>query len=492
MPETHELVTLVQSRTPIIVVESIEEQRVLDLLKRSAAQLGRGLFRWTITQGLCRVGERSSRQDAVQEPGEVLQHIWAMQISGIYLLVDFHPFLDDPKHIRQIKEVALQAESRRQTIVFMSHAIKIPEELRHFVAHFELKLPSESALMQTVAKVAGQWAEERKDQKLHIDREALRLLVQNLRGLTLTEAERLARTAIYDDGAITLDDLTDVARAKHDLLNGEGILSFEHNTARFSEVGGLGRFKQWLAHRRVAFFGDPKATALDPPKGILLLGVQGGGKSLAAKAVAGTWGIPLLRLDFGALYNKYHGETERRTREALRMAEVMAPCVLWLDEIEKGISTGDSDAGTSKRLLGTLLTWMAERSAPVFIVATANDIQSLPPELMRKGRLDEIFFVDLPDPETRGEIFAIHMAKRGLVVESFDLPALATASDGFSGAEIEQAIVAGLYSAQGGSGRLDQQILVDELHTTRPLSVVMSEHIGAMRAWANERTVPAH
>lgn len=491
MPETQELVTLVQSRAPIVVVESVEEHRVVELLTKAAARMGRGLFRWTVTEGLRRLGDRESRQEAVMEPGEVLRHIWAMQISGIYLLIDFHPFLDDPKHVRQIKEVALQAETRRQTLVFMSHAIAIPDEIRHFVSRFELQLPNETVLRHTIARVAGQWAEEQKDKKLRVDREALNLLVQNLRGLTLTEAERLARTAIYDDGAITTDDLEEVARAKHGLLNGEGVLSYEPDTARFSDVGGLERFKKWLEQRRAAMNGA-RAEQLDPPRGILLLGVQGGGKSLAAKAVAGTWGIPLLRLDFGALYNKYHGETERRTREALRMAEVMSPCVLWLDEVEKGISTGDNDAGTSKRLLGTLLTWMAERKAPVFIVATANDIQSLPPELMRKGRLDEIFFVDLPDRATRADIFTIHLKKRRIPVEAFDTSALADASEGFSGAEIEQAIVAGLYSALGGDGQIDQQILLAELRATRPLSVVMKEQIDAMRAWARDRTVPAH
>ncbi len=492
MPDTSEFLTLVQSRIPIILVESVEEVRVVEVLKKATARLGRGLFRWTITQGLCRIADREMRQEAVMEPGEVLQHIWAMKISGVYVMVDFHPFLDDPRHIRMIKEVALEAENRRQTLVFISHALAMPDELKPFTARFELRLPGETALMQAVARVAGQWAEDQREKKLHVDKEALRLLVQNLRGLTMTEATRLARTAIYNDGAITEGDLPEVARAKHALLNGEGILSFEHDTARFSEVGGLVRFKQWLDQRRAVFMDHSRQVRLDPPKGILLLGVQGGGKSLAAKAVAGTWGMPLLRLDFGVLYNKYHGETERRTREALRMAEVMAPCVLWLDEVEKGISSSDSDAGTSKRLLGTLLTWMAERKAPVFMVATANDIQALPPELMRKGRLDEIFFVDLPDAETRADIFAIHLEKRGIAHQGFDLAGLAAASDGFSGAEIEQAIVSGLYSAHGGDGVLNQQHLLHALQSTHPLSVVMKEHIDSMRAWARARTVPAH
>ena len=492
MPDTSELVTLIKSRTPIIAVESREEFQVIDILTRVSTELRRRLFKWTITQGLVRLDGATGRHETPREPEEVLQHLWAMKVGGIYLFVDFHPYLDEPKHVRLIKEIALYAEKHSQTLVFLSHAIPIPEELRHLVAHFELSLPGEKALMQTVARVAGQWTDEQGNKRVHFDREALKSLVRNLSGLTLTEATRLARTAIYNDGAITRDDLPEVTRAKHALLNKDGVLSFEYNTAHFSEVGGLLRFKQWLQHRKTIFTGEKKVAGLDMPKGILLLGVQGGGKSLAAKAVAGTWGIPLLRLDFGALFNKYFGETERQTREALKMAETMAPCVLWLDEIEKGIATGDTDNGTSKRLLGTLLTWMAERKSAVFIVATANDIQSLPPELLRKGRLDEIFFVDLPDPETRKEILRIHLKKRDLEPESYDLDSLAHFSTGFSGAEIEQAIVSALYSSMHQPGCLSQEQLLEEMRTTRPLSVVMKEHIEAMRAWAVERTVPAH
>ncbi|MEJ2202280.1 MAG: AAA family ATPase, partial [Desulfuromonadaceae bacterium] len=230
---------------------------------------------------------------------------------------------------------------------------------------------------------------------------------------------------------------------------------------------------------------------LPPPKGIMLLGVQGCGKSMAAKVVAGAWGVPLLRLDLGAVYNKFYGESERNIRESLQTAEALAPCVLWLDEIEKGLGTSADDGGTSKRVLGTLLTWMAERQGRVFIVATANDIQALPPELIRKGRLDEIFFVDLPDVSVRREVFTIHLQKRQLDPETFDLPALVAASAGFSGAEIEQAIVAGLYSVIGGEGQLDSALLLSELAATRPLAVVMSEQISALRAWAAGRTVPA-
>jgi len=269
----------------------------------------------------------------------------------------------------------------------------------------------------------------------------------------------------------------------------EGVISFEPQSKNFSQVGGLNNLKRWLMARREAFHGDN--SKLDRPKGILLLGVQGGGKSLAAKAVAGLWGIALLRLDIGALYNKYHGETERNLREALKLADAMSPCVLWLDEIEKGMSQGSHDNGTSQRLLGTLLTWMAERRTRVFIVTTSNDISQLPPELIRKGRLDEIFFVDLPDAAVREEIFAIHLNKRNCLAEQFDLQQLSVASEGFSGSEIEQAIVAALYNAAAQARTLDTQLLLQEIASTSPLSVVMAEQINQLRLWAADRTIPA-
>jgi SpoVK/Ycf46/Vps4 family AAA+-type ATPase len=289
------------------------------------------------------------------------------------------------------------------------------------------------------------------------------------------------------DSAITLEDAEDVARAKYELLSPGGVVHLEHDTATFADVAGLDNLKQWLERRRSAILGG----GVDPPRGILLLGVQGGGKSLAAKAVAGLFGIPLLRLDFGALYDKYYGETEKNLRRTLETAELMAPCVLWMDEIEKGVATGSGEDGLGKRVMGTLLTWMAERKRPVFLVATANDIARLPPELVRKGRLDEIFFVDLPPPPVRERIFAIHLQVRGLDPDAFDLARLSAASDGFSGAGIEQAVVSATYTAQAQETPVTTDVLIDELGRTRPLSVVMAEQIAALRAWARDRTVPA-
>lgn len=307
--------------------------------------------------------------------------------------------------------------------------------------------------------------------------------------MTLQEARRLVKTAIADDGAITHSDIPAVMKAKNMLMNKDNIVSFEYETEKFSDIAGLSNLKNWVRQRQSAF--SQKHSSLDNPKGILLLGVQGSGKSLAAKAVAGFFGIPLLRLDFASLYNKYIGETEKNLRQALQTAEVMSPCILWIDEIEKGISQGNNDDGVSLRILGTLLTWMAEHKGQVFIVATSNDIERLPPELMRKGRIDEIFFVDLPDFETRKEIFSIHLRRRNQSPSAFDLEALSAASEGFSGAEIEQAIVSALYSAQSNQEKINTVIVEDEIEKTQPLSVVMAEKIDYLRNWAKNRTVPA-
>jgi len=313
--------------------------------------------------------------------------------------------------------------------------------------------------------------------------------VRNLAGLTATDARRLARKAINDNGAISESTMPDVMRAKYELLGRDSPLSFEYETAQFAEIGGMQRLRHWLEVRK-SFFCDSASDNLDPPRGVLLLGVQGCGKSLAAKAAAGIFGVPLLRLDFGGLYSKYYGETEGNLRKALETAEVMAPCVLWLDEIEKGLATGDDDGGLSRRVLGTVLTWMSERQKPVFVVATANDILRLPPEMARKGRFDEVFFVDLPSLQNRRDILNIHLRKRSLNCSEFNLDELARATDGFSGAEIEQAIVSAMYTAHSQGRSVSQQDLIAEIQQTKPLSALFAETVANLRSWAADRTVP--
>lgn len=493
MPDMHDLEIMLRSRLPVLVIETYEEPRALELVCRAGLSLGKPVFSWSVTEGLKRVDlEHNVAQRLTSELHDALGQIKSTDRAGVYVLCDAHPFfVDNPKNVRLLKEIAMRHERVAHTVVLLSHAIDIPPEVKRYSAQMELSLPNDQQLLSLVSEEASHWSSGNQGRRVKTDSKSLNALVNNLRGLTYSDARRLARGAIMDDGAITEDDLPNLNKAKFQLMDMDGVLSFEYDTADFADVGGLARLKDWLQQRKDAFLGDSE-KALDRPKGIMLLGIQGGGKSLAAKAVAGCWHVPLLRMDFGALFNKFIGETEKNLREALKLADMMEPCVLWMDEIEKGLTVDGNDNGTSKRILGTLLTWMAERKARVFIVATSNDISLLPPELIRKGRMDEIFFVDLPTVEIRQMIFSIHLKKRFIDPEGFDLERLAAATEGFSGAEIEQAVVAALYACQALECDLDTQHILNEIVNTSPLSVVMAEKMAQLRAWADARTVSAN
>jgi SpoVK/Ycf46/Vps4 family AAA+-type ATPase len=490
MNDQRDLTIVLKSRFPLVVVETQEETRVLALLERIASLEGWALFVWSVVDGLQRAG-RTDRVPQTNDFRDCLRHIEATPQNGIYAVLDAHRFLEDPINVRLIKEIALGYAKTERTVVFVSHELKLPPEIARFAAHFELQLPDLAGVRALVKDEVEGW-QNRTGERVRGQQEAVDAMLRHLVGLPVEDARRCIRQALIDDGAITMHDVDRATRLKAALLGAEGVLTIEPDTARFQEVGGLGALKRWLELRREPFLDVGGATGLEAPKGVLLLGVQGSGKSLAAKAVAGSWNVPLLRLDFATLYNKYYGETERNLRQALKAAEAMAPCVLWIDEIEKGLAVDDgADGGLSRRVLGTLLTWMSEPRGRVFLAATANDVSRLPPELLRKGRFGEIFFVDLPDAATRGEIFRIHLGRRKLAPEAFDVPALAAASEGFSGAEIEQAVVAAAYEAHAAKRALDTALVAEELARTRPLSVVMAERIAGLRAWAAGRTVPA-
>ncbi|HEY8537827.1 MAG TPA: AAA family ATPase [Steroidobacteraceae bacterium] len=496
-PDTRrELEALLRSRVPLIVIETRDEPRAIELLKsvcsRPATGIRAPLFQWTITDGLRRLDiDLGGAQRHNAEPADVLKQIRAVDKPGIYVLLDFHPFLPDPIHVRLLKDICQGHSKVPRTVVLLSHEIQLPRELEHFAARFELAFPDRNERHAIVERVAAQWSQTNGG-KVKADRKSLELLVDNLAGLSTSDTERLARQAIFDDGALKPSDLPAVMKAKYELLNRSGVLAFEYDTAKFADLGGMTRLKDWLRQRRPAFDGTAApGVKLDPPKGVLLLGVQGCGKSVAARAAAGIFGVPLLRLDFAAIHNKYIGESERNLRESLATADVMAPCVLWIDEIEKGVATGDGDSGTSRRVLGTFLTWLAEKKTRVFVVATANDIAALPPELVRKGRFDEIFFVDLPNAAVRATILRIHAEKRGVALEEKAIGMLALACEGFSGAEIEQAIISAVYSAHATNEPVTANHVLKEIQATRPLSIVMAEKIAELRAWAAERTVSA-
>ncbi|WP_182112937.1 AAA family ATPase [Actinotalea sp. JY-7876] len=495
--QRRDLGALLRSRTPLVVIETRDEDRARAVVRElaRAAVPAKPVFEWVVTEGLRRVDvDLGAPQRFLTGPESVLQFV-RDGMPAVYVLLDFHPYLQDPVTVRLLKDLCQGAAAASRTVVLISHEVDLPPELEHLAARLGLAFPTREERRAIVDEVAREWAAAH-SALVRADETSIALLVENLAGLSFGDVRRLARAAVHDDGAITASDVPAVMRAKYDLLAQDGVLTFEYETAGAGDLAGLDRLKEWLARRRPAF--DGSAAGLEPPRGVLLLGVQGCGKSLAAKVAAGVFGVPLLRLDLGAIGDKYVGESERRLRESLATADVMSPCVVWVDEIEKGLATSDGDTGTSQRVLGTFLTWLAERRSRVFLVATANDISRLPPELMRKGRFDEIFFVDLPDAAARAQVLRLHAARREVVLSDADVADLVAASDGFSGAEIEQAVVAAAYAAHaeaspssGGAALVQARHVADELRATRPLSVVMAEQVAALRAWAAGRTVPA-
>ncbi|MEI2457208.1 AAA family ATPase [Lysobacter firmicutimachus] len=494
MSDLQDLTALIRSNTALIVIETRDEARVVELFRQALMNVWRTLHRWSITEGLRRIDlDREDEADVAPDISTTLQAIRDADQRGIYLLFDAHPYLGYASTQRQLREIAQRRDCEPHVLVLVGHQVELPADLDSLAVRFAPRLPDANALLKLVREEAANYMREHGGRRVESDAEAVGQIVRNLRGLDLVDARRIARHLIFRDGAIGADDLPELAKLKFELLNRSGHLHYEYDSARMNEVAGARRLKRWVEQRRSVFTGAEPPPGLDPPKGMLLLGVQGCGKSMLAKAVASGFGVPLLRLDFGTLYDKFHGETEKNLRAALASAEQLAPAVLWIDEIEKGLASGggDGDGGVSRRVLGYLLTWMAERKSRLFLVATANQIEALPPELLRKGRFDEIFFVDLPVAEVREALFATHLRKRALEPQQFDLPALAAASEGFSGAEIEQAIVAALYAAHAAGAPLSDFVLRGELKQTRPLSVTMAEQVEALREWARGRTVAA-
>ena len=485
---------LVNSRYPLIAAETAEEDRLEEMLAAIAGELSVPLLVWSITTGLCRRGMPGAIY-GTDDPEKALANVAAMRGDGIYLLKDFTRYLQQDKVLRRLRELVADFRGARRAIVMCSPSLEIPHEIETDVVQFHLTLPDATALLPVVQEVI---ADEGKQGPLKIDLDpaGMHQLAQNLCGLTLEEARRTLRKCLMDHRRVDATTVAAVLEAKRASLPQDGLLEFVKTDASFADVAGLASLRDWLVKRRGALTPEGQTFGLEPPKGLLITGVQGCGKSLCAKAVAGEWQMQLARFDAAALYDKYVGESEKRLKKTLELAEKLAPVVLWMDEIEKAFASAsagsDADAGLSQRILGTFLTWLQDRPGGVFITATSNDISRLPPELLRKGRFDEIFFVDLPDASARADLFRIHLKRRGREAGQFDLASLAAASVGFSGAEIEQVIVAGLYTAFSKKLPLSTQILAAEITATRPLSVTRREDIDNLREWARERTVPAN
>lgn len=488
MQDLQDLELLVMMGTPLISIETIEEKRATELAQRVATRTGLEIYQWSVTRGLSPAGSRSGIS-GTHRPETVLRHIASTGTPGMFVLFDFDAWLEDAVVVRTLREIVKHHTENGHTLILVGGKLELPGDIEQLSAHFKLSLPGRDELEAIIHQESAAWGKKHK-QRVQARSAVIDSLVNLLTGLTENHARRLVKRAIFDDGVLSEEDIPEVMRIKYQLLDTNSVLTYEFDHVDLEQVAGLRNLKEWLRLRRNVFLSNETLKGLDAPKGMLLLGVQGGGKSLAAKSVAGSWKVPLLRLDFGTLYNKYYGETERNLREALRSAETMAPCILWMDEIEKGLGS-DDDGGPSKRVLGTLLTWMAEHKERVFLVATANDIESLPPELMRKGRFDEIFFVDLPGPEVRKKIFEIHLSSRDQNPAGFDLENLGATTEGFTGAEIEQTIVSALYRSHADNTALSTEHIQSAIASTQPLSVVMKEKVAYLRHWAKDRTVPA-
>jgi SpoVK/Ycf46/Vps4 family AAA+-type ATPase len=485
--DTAELTRLLRVHTPLICIEAAEELPVIAAFQSVLAGVLKPLFAWSITQGLRRLdfGEMPAQPCG---GNDVLEIIRDSTQRGIYLLFDFSPHLRYMTTARHLRELAERQYGAAHTIVLIGSKLELPEELHPFVTRIELATPDADKLEAMLREEAFEWSKAHAGQRAKVSLSALKSTARSLNGLSIVQARQIARR-LLSDGLLDSADAIDAIKMKFNLLNKDGVLTLELDTAAFNDVAGATRLKAWINLRKGAFLGEAKH--LDAPKGVLLLGVQGCGKSLLAKAISAGFGVPLLNLDMGSAYNKYQGETERRLRDALKQAEQMSPCVLWIDEIEKGLAEGDSDGGVSRRVLGSLLTWMAERKAPVFLVATANQVDRLPPELLRKGRFDELFFVDLPNADARKAAFEVHLRKRNLSFDATEIAQLVALSEGFSGAEIEQAVVSARYKAHAENKSVHAIHVGQELHATRPLSVVMAEKVQALRDWAAARCVPA-
>jgi AAA+ superfamily predicted ATPase len=499
-----ELDVLIRARYPLIYVVSWEEERVELLLAEIAKARNKKFYTWTLTQGLVRqgtgnaAGKPNSTTDPIQAMNQIIDHV----DPGIFLFKDLHPHMKEAVGcarcnlpvIRKLRDVAAALRDSYKSVVIVSPIQQIAPELGKDVTVLEFDLPGIPEFSRLLDKIIEDVKSSSKV-KIELDRDGRERLLHAAQGLTLKEAENVFAKTIVLDGKLDATDVSIVFSEKQQIIRKSGLLDYYESEEDLDKVAGLDNLKQWLETRGLAFSERAVDFGLPAPRGVLLLGVQGCGKSLSAKAAANLWKMPLLRLDIGRMFGSLVGSSEENMRRAIQTAESVAPAVLWVDEIDKAFSSanqsGGGDAGTAQRVFSTFLTWLSEKKSSVFVIATANDISRLPPELLRKGRLDEIFFVDLPNETERRDVFRIHLSRRGRDTGRFDLVELSRLSEGFSGAEIEEAVISGLFDAFSANQDIDQEILRQTLSSSVPLSKTMSEDLQRLRNWANGRARPA-
>ena len=520
------LKVLINSSTPIVVMETVEELRAVSLVRSACCDLNMAVFEWTIADGLVRSGGNPATGSntgtafrSVQggpetrlhtmgtdsaaapkaaiyntvDPVQALANLESMTVEAVFILKDFHRHMDNPVIVRRLRDVGQKFSANRRTLVLTAPSIDMPPELAGLIEFLDLPLPDQARLREIIREIYTRLSCTH-TLKLQLDANGVDAMAANLRGLTEEEADRAISQALVARLALSPDCITDVLDAKKALLKRSEMLEFVEAKDNMASVGGLENLKSWLRQRQGAWDDRARNFGLDPPKGVIILGVQGCGKSLCARAVAGEWKLPLVKFDSAAVYDKFIGETEKRIQKVFKVAEGLAPCALWIDELEKvfagsGPDSASADAGVSARLLASFLSWMQDRKAPVFVAATCNNVTVLPPELIRKGRFDELFFVDLPNTAERKQIFAIQLTKRKRNPANYDLEKIAEAAKGFSGAEIESAVQGAMYAAFSRKQELCSDDLLTALSSTVPLSITRAEEIAALRAWAKDRAV---
>ena len=496
MPVAEDIEFLIRARYPIVYLVSCEEVRAVRMIHELARRWDKQVFEWSCTTGLVPAGtsvqSQKPRLSPTREPLAALDQIVDLVEPALFVFKDLHPFLTRGNHavVRRLKEIAQHLKESLKTIIILAPVLEVPVELEKEITVVPLPFPGIDdfrALLEDVVAEVGSTGRVFVD----LDEEARERLLRAALGLTLTEAENVLAKILVKHGRLSGDVVSEVLAEKQQIIRKNGLLEYHATDETFATVGGLAPVKAWLLKRASAFSEAAHAFGLPAPKGLLLLGVQGCGKSLCAKAVANLWQVPLLRFDIGRVFGSLVGSSEENVRRAIAVAESVAPAVLWVDEIDKAFAGSQgsalADGGTTARVFGTFLTWLAEKTAPVFVVATANDISQLPPELLRKGRLDEIFFVDLPDEEERREILAIHLRKRGREPAAFELAELAAGSPDFSGAEIEEAVISAMFDAFHAGEALATDHIRAVLQTSVPLARTMAESLDRLRRWAAGR-----
>lgn len=486
---------LLDAHYTLISMVTQEEDHALELLTYAVARSGDPLWIWSAAKGIhAGLFENATAIEETENPAAALYYLThKLEGRAICVMLDLGEHLEDARTCRALRDAIKHFREHDRCLVLIDHEDKLPAVVKSEATTMELALPDEEEIDAIVRRTL-RTVNRRGELEISMTRRDFETVIRNLRGLTRRQAEQIIIDAVAEDRKFVAEDINRILASKRQRLQSGGVLDYIEAPVDLSSIGGLDNLKTWLRNRRNALSDEARDYGLTPPRGVMLLGVQGAGKSLSAKAIAAAWQRPLLRLDPGGLYDKFIGESERRLREALHQAEMMAPIILWIDEIEKGFASAAShsnDGGLSQRMFGTLLTWMQEHAAPVFLVATANNIDALPPELLRKGRFDEIFFVDLPKSKTRKKIFEIHLNKRDRDPRKFDLKRLAAASEGYSGAELEQAIISALHEAYSKKTEPTTEMIANVLESSPPLSVTMAEKVDALRRWAQDRCVLA-